>query len=367
MDPLRLHPQQLVVPPQALPVIAQFQGERTVAEVAEQFKIPADQLENLVMALETHYLLWGPSYLAQEAIKAEEIDGTGLLPKGAAFMLGADAGAVGRQLDAWLAEVEDPELPAPPQALVVPHLDYHRGWPLYATGYRAWQGADPPDRVVVLGTNHHGIGDGVVGTRWRWTSPLGSSVADTPLQELMDERLGDGLLADQLDHVPEHSIALQLPWIQRVFGEVPVSGFLVPNPLQPMISDDGKRVSIDQFVTGLRDVLQELGGTTRLVASSDLSHVGPQFGEPDPLDDARREEVEQHDREALSIYLSGDDGRFVEFMRNLGNPSNWCSIGNMSALLGLVHDEPEIELLEYRQAFDESNHWMVSASSCAIL
>ena len=166
----------------------------------------------------------------------------------------------------------------------------------------------------------------------RVTTQIG--LADEPLQEMLLERLGRGLLADQLDHVPEHSIALQVPWLQQVFGDVHISGYLVPDPLQPMISDDGNRVSVEEFVLILKECIDRLGGTTYLVASSDLSHIGPQFGEPDPVDDARREAVEYQDREALAAFLSGDSEECVEFMRQNGNSSNWCSIGNMSALLG---------------------------------
>ena len=178
-DPLRLHPQQMVVPAQALALLAHFQGARTVDEIAEQFQIPPDRLEQLVMALEVHCLLWGPTFSEMEAAKKKEIDVEGRLPKGAAYMLGDDGDELQKQLAQWLSEAEDPEFDTPPRGLVVPHLDYHRGWPLYAAGYRAWSDTEKPDRVIVLGTNHHGIGDGVVGTQWIWETPLGMTTADT--------------------------------------------------------------------------------------------------------------------------------------------------------------------------------------------
>ena len=366
-DPLRLHKQQMVVPVQAMPILAQLQGVQTVEEMAEKFGIPEANLQQLVMALEVHHLLWGPTFSEMEAAKKKQIDELGHLPRGAAFMLGEDGEALRTQLAGWIAEAEDPELETCPTGLVVPHLDYHRGWPLYAAGYRAWADAPRPDRVIILGTNHHGIGDGVVGTLWNWETPLGITNSDSDLMGELADRLGDGLFADQLDHVPEHSIQLHLPWIQQLFGDVPVSGFLLPDPLHPMISDDGNRTSIDEFVRACKEALESLGGTTYFVASSDLSHVGPQFGEPDPVDEQRREEVEAHDREMLGAFIQGDSESFVTALAERENCTNWCSIGNMSALLRLLGENRELELLEYRQAFDESNHWMVSASACAVL
>ena len=183
----------------------------------------------------------------------------------------------------------------------------------------------------------------------------------------MRERLGPGFFADQLDHVPEHSIQLHLPWIQHLFGDVPVFGVLVPDPLIGMVSDDGKRTSPEQFNTALKESLEALGGTTFYVASSDLSHVGPQFGEPAPVDDERKTEVEHHDRDMLSKFIEGDSQGFIEAMSWSKNPNRWCSIGNMAMFLDLTGPEGDIELLDYRQAVHDDGVAMVTASACAVL
>jgi AmmeMemoRadiSam system protein B len=363
-DPLNLVPKPMVVAAQALSLLAQFQGQRTVAEIAEQFSIPLDKLKELVAVLDQHALLWGPVFTEKEQALKEAIIENGCMPRGAAFMLGEDPEVLRKQLTEWLGEVEDPELESAPRGLVLPHLDYHRGWPLYASGYRALEGSTPPDRVVILGTNHFGIGDGVVGTQWNWETPFGHVTQDTALNSAMGERLGPGFFADQLDHVPEHSIQLHLPWIQHLFGDVPVFGALVPDPLIGMVSDDGKRTGPDQFLAALKDALAELGGTTFLVASSDLS---PQFGEPAPVDDDRKAEVEHHDRDMLSKFLEGDSLGFIEAMSWSKNPTRWCSIGNMAMLLDLAGPDGVIELLDYRQATQEGGTAMVSASACALL
>ena len=50
--------------------------------------------------------------------------------------------------------------------------------------------------------------------------------------------LGSAVSIDQIDHVAEHSIELQLPWLQYCFGNVPVVAALIPSPLIDMIEDD---------------------------------------------------------------------------------------------------------------------------------
>ena len=365
-DPLNLVPKPMVVVPEALQIMAQFQGARTIAEIAGQFSIPEDKLLQLAKALDEHALLWGPVFTEKEQALKEAVSESGCMPRGAAFMLGEESDAVRDQLTSWLEETEDPELESDPRGLVVPHLDYHRGWPLFAAGYKCLEGLPKPDRIIVLGTNHFGLGDGVVGTEWTWESPLGEVPTDGALVEAMRTRLGKGFFTDQIDHIPEHSIQLHIPWIQTVFGDVPIFGALIPDPAIAMVEDDGKRTSTEEFITALRASLEELGGTTFYIASSDLSHVGPQFGEPAAVDEERQTDVEQHDREMLGKFIEGDAEAFREAMSWSKNPTRWCSVGNMSAWLELVGSEGEVELLDYRQAVQENGAAMVSSVACAL-
>ncbi|MCP4939196.1 MAG: AmmeMemoRadiSam system protein B, partial [Phycisphaeraceae bacterium] len=105
-------------------------------------------------------------------------------------------------LETWMEQAEDPEFETPVVGLVVPHLDYVRGAEVYAGGYRAWVGAAKPDRVVILGTNHFGVGDGVVMTELEHETPLGRVTPDRDVLAKLKEKLGDRLFKDELDLVP---------------------------------------------------------------------------------------------------------------------------------------------------------------------
>src|SRR5262249_39788188 len=141
---------------------------------------------------------------------------------------------------------------------------------------------------------------------------------------------------------------------------------LVPDPLTPMIADDGARASREEFVAALSDALKSIGGRTYFIASSDLSHVGPQFGEPVPVNDQRKIEGERHDRELMGKYLTGDPKQFIDACRWTKNPTRWCSIGNMTAALELARPS-SIELVDYRQACDDQGIAMVTSCSMAFL
>ncbi len=391
--------QTMLIPPQAVGVLQFFDGSSTIDEIAGRIvreddpdraaNIPkaAAQVTALVEQMDKFGLLWGPTFEAYEKQVADKLEETGAFPPRASISLvqaahqslGGDQppedqeaqqawahDLASRQLDAWLNEAEDPEFDQPVFGLVVPHLDYPRGSAVYAGGYRAWQDAPTPDRVVVLGTNHFGLGDGVVMSRHGFETPLGRLHPDAKVIESLGGKLGDRLFKDELDLLPEHSIELHLPWIKHLFGEVPIVAALLPDPLQPMIADDGGRVSHAEFVDALRTTLAEVGGTTYFVSSADLSHVGPQFGEPKPVDEARRMEVERHDREHLGRFIANDATAFLESMEWCKNPTRWCSIGNMAATAALA-GASEIELVDYRQAVDEQGNALVSVAAIALL
>ena len=114
------------------------------------------------------------------------------------------------------------------------------------------------------------------------------------------------------------------------------------------------------------DALAAEGGVTYVVASSDLSHVGPQFGEPVAVNDQRKIEVERHDRELMGKYLSADPKQFLEACEWTKNPTRWCSIGNMTAALEIVRPSV-VELVDYRQACDQQGSAMVTSCSMALV
>ena len=85
-----------------------------------------------------------------------------------------------------------------------------------------------------------------------------------------------------------------------------------------------------------------------------------------PFRPPRCEEVERHDREMMSHYLSNDGASFIEAMEWSKNPTRWCSVGNMCAIAELS-GAAGIELLDYRQACDEQGSGLVSVAAMALL
>ncbi len=365
-DPFMLTPQMMVIPPQALSAVQLFNGQRTIDEVATALKLPDPApLMQLVMKLDEFGLIWGPTCEALEDKKRVELDAAGAVPAGATRALGEDPSAVRTQLEKWIDEAEDAGIDEPVVGLVSCHLDFVRGHPIYASSYRVVAKGPRPDRVVLLGPGHFGLGDGVTVAHLGFESPLGRVRADQGVLDRLKASTGDRLFKDALDHLPEHSLQVQLPWIQHLFGDVAVIAAIVPDPNAPMLADDGARLNPAQFAAALADAIGAEGGRTLFVASADLSHAGPAFGDKAAVDDAQRRSIEARDRELLKAFISGPTA-MTDALKSSGNATRWSSAGAMF-VASTVAKPSGVELIDYRQSVDEQGMALVSAASMALL
>ncbi len=364
-DPCQLSTQMMVIPPQAFQVMQHFNGERSVDELAAAMKLEdKTPLLELIGKLDEFGLLWGPTADALEDKKKAALEAEGAFPAMATRALGEDPAAIRAKLESWLDEAEDAEIDEPIVGIVATHLDFARGHPVYAASYRTIAKGPKPDRVVILAPNRFGMGDGVVVSYLGFGSPLGTVRVDSAIIDRLRATTGEKLFKDILDHLPEHAVQVQLPWIQHLFGDVPVIAALVPDPNAPF-TDDGERVGIDEFVTVMDAALKAQGGTTLFVASADLSHAGPAFGEQTPVNDQRRREVEQQDRSLMKEFIA-DASTFAAKVRAVQNPTRWSSVGAMVVAARLAKPS-SIELVDYRQSVDDEGKALVSSASMALL
>jgi len=145
-------------------------------------------------------------------------------------------------------------------AVVVPHAGYYYSGPVAAHAYKALAGDGPFDTAVILGPNHTGYGQPVsVWTGASWSTPLGEVEID---RELAQKLLGGVIQADETAHVREHSIEVQLPWLQYLFKTVKI----VPITMLAQDLDTARTVG---------RAISRAGDNPVIIASSDLTHYEP--------------------------------------------------------------------------------------------
>lgn len=373
--------------------------DQIVAEVGRGLTRP--MIDSLVAQLDQAGLLSGPTFDGMWEKVKNDFDSSRVLPPAstAAFAdmlakqaLGAEAseaqiGEIGptklrEVFDAWidksLANAANPSLDALPKAIVAPHIDYPRGWMNYAAVWGRLRVVDRPDRVVILGTNHFGQSTGVCGCNKGYQTPFGTCEADEGLVEGMRSKLGEAFFANRYDHEREHSVELQIAWIQHCLGAdeqgnfCKVLGVLVHDPaVNNGESYDGNGVGLQAFVDALKQTIAGLPGKTLIVSSADLSHVGPAFGDRQPLIGdspeaaAMRERVVKHDREMLELYRQRKPDELVAAMAWQSNPTRWCSTGSLVATM-LVAEPTDVQILNYAGAMDPQGMAMVSSAAMAL-
>jgi AmmeMemoRadiSam system protein B/AmmeMemoRadiSam system protein A len=148
-----------------------------------------------------------------------------------------------------------------PLAIVVPHAGYIFSGQIAADGYR--QAANHPyEVIVILGTNHTSgsfrkisiyPGDG-------FNTPLGTAMIDKEVVKALLAADPDCVLDKSL-HQQEHSVEVQLPFIQVLFPEARIVPVVIGTPDINLCS---------RFGETLAAVLK--GRRALIVASTDLSH-----------------------------------------------------------------------------------------------
>lgn len=253
-------------------------------------------------------------------------------------------------------------------AIIAPHIDYARGGPCYAYAYKALKESCRASCFVILGTCHRPMSHPFVLTRKAFQTPFGVVPTDGAFIDSLQARVDGDLFADEFAHRSEHTIELQVAFLQHVmagsqpFRIVPVlvGSFheAVATGTSPMAIEP-----IGQFIEALRETLDEQPGSVCLVGSADLAHVGPQFGDPAPLGQSDWDRVRRDDLALMDHAVAVDaEGLFQEVTAQ-GDRNRICGFPPIYTLLAALEDGMEGGLLNYGQW--PSPHGTVTYASLA--
>jgi len=145
-------------------------------------------------------------------------------------------------------------------AIVVPHAGYYYSGPVAAHAYKELADDGIFDTAVILGPNHTGYGYPV--SLWLgagWNTPLGEVAIN---KELGQKLLGKAIKADETAHIHEHSIEVQLPWLQHLYEKVKI----VPITMMAQDIETARMVG---------KAISQAGGSSIIIASSDFTHYEP--------------------------------------------------------------------------------------------
>lgn len=193
--------------------------------------------------------------------------------------------------------------------LVSPHAGYMYSGPVAAHGFARMAQDGRPGSVVIIGPNHSGRGSGVsIVTSGKWATPLGEIQIDNGLSEAI--KGGSEIMeVDTVAHAYEHSLEVQLPFLQHLFG----SDFKIA-PICMMLQDERTSMEVGNAIAEA-----SAGKDVVIVASTDFTHYEPQ------------RVAAEKDKTVIERILALDPAGVVRTVEEEG--ITMCGYGPVSAML----------------------------------
>lgn len=141
--------------------------------------------------------------------------------------------------------------------VITPHAGYAYSGKTAAYSFNALKEAKT---FAILSPNHTGIGKPTsISNTESWTTPLGKTEIDTKKRNKLLEKLG--IEGDNLAHLGEHSIEVQLPFIQTKFPKAKII------PITIMEHDYLELKKLGETIAELEEI--------SVIASGDFTHFEP--------------------------------------------------------------------------------------------
>lgn len=174
----------------------------------------------------------------------------------------ADGVRLAKQIDGFLAAAEPAAPAGAVRALIVPHAGYVYSGRMAGIGYKAVQGGDY-ETVVILGPTHRvGFRGASIWPEGAFETPLGSAAVDAEAAQKLAKATGFRFVPEA--HAEEHSVEVQVPFIQRALPEAKIVPVVIGRPEE----------------STMRALAAALAGLARdrkilVVVSTDMSHYLP--------------------------------------------------------------------------------------------
>ncbi len=258
-----------------------------------------------------------------------------------------DAKELSEEVDSFLALHAKDRKYEQVAAVIVPHAGYYFSGNVAAAAYQSIPEGKVYKRIFLLGPSHHEWLDGAsVNTEFDYYStPLGNVKVDVETARLLTNTDG----TDKTDsvffynpkaHDREHCLEVQLPFLQRRFGEVP--------PIVPIIISTNDFRKLQRIAETLKPYLTE---ENLFVVSSDFSHY-PKYEDAREVDARTGKAVESGDVERFIAQLEENARSGV---RNLATSA--CGELAIATLMLMMQDGSyEVKHLLYQNSGDIDNH-----------
>jgi AmmeMemoRadiSam system protein B len=250
-------------------------------------------------------------------------DGPGALPPGSAGLSGSGGADAAR-------------------GLILPHIDLRAGGPCTAWGYAELARGQLPELYVILGTGHSNPENNFAMTRKDFVTPFGRAVTDRAFVDSVLDSCNADFTAGELAHKAEHSVEFQVVFLQYLYRKLGVGGdgpsivpVLCSFGFGDVLSGASQETSsrIDEFVAALRGASKASGLRICFLASVDLAHLGPRYGDERGIAPPEMGVIKDKDLQMLGAVERGSAEEFVSFVHEDRDSRRVCGFSPIYTLL----------------------------------
>ncbi len=366
-DPFRYSDAMLVVPPLLVECLRCFDGSQTDLDLRAALVRLTGDLDTGQVTDYFHQTLSQAGFLEDEPfakMRAEKRRTFAAQPvrepahAGSAYP--ADPAALRQTLEGWTeggnriadgvgGSFRDGKL----AAIAAPHVSPAGGWRSYRAAYGLLRPEHRDRTFVILATSHYGAPQSFGLTRKNFRTPLGEAITDTALVDWLAKRAANSVDMEDFCHSFEHTIELQLVFLQHALGAnvriVPV----LCGPFAQSILEGGKPEDDDKvkaFCQALGELQDRQGERLLWVLGVDMAHMGARYADPFAAraGEGKMQEVRQRDSERIARINAADAAGFWDLVQRNRDDLKWCGAAPFYTFLKSV---PGLrgELLHYEQ------------------
>lgn len=256
-----------------------------------------------------------------------------------------------------------------PAGIIAPHIDLRIGGSTYSHAYKALAESPPADLYVIIGTGHSGLQNIYSVLPIDFETPLGRVETDKQFIKNLKDNSKSDFFSEVLPHKTEHAVEFQVVFLQQALSKRPFK-------IVPMLASFGfqflqnplfaaEQEMIAEFTQALKKTIAEYPGKVTVLASVDMAHVGPRYGDNNIPDAQFLELVKEADMQALeNVRLANAEG-WAKSIAEIEDRYRVCGFAPVYTLLQSIQAN-EGKILKYDKGLMDDNQSVVSYCSAVL-
>ncbi|MGV8171882.1 MAG: AmmeMemoRadiSam system protein B [Candidatus Woesearchaeota archaeon] len=240
------------------------------------------------------------------------------------------------------------------KAIIAPHAGYAYSGPCAAWAYKEIAETEFADLYIIIGPNHSGKGNAI--SMQGYETPFGLARVDQEFARQLLEK-NEELQIDEEVHAEEHSIEVQLPFLQFATKDKMHELKILPIILSEI---DYTKLGLD-----IKETILESGKNVIIIVSSDFTHYGHNYHYI-PFSADVKKNIYALDRKSIDFIESLNADGFLGHIDE--TQDTICGAFPIATLLKSLK-QSKVELLQYYTSADleEESAYKNSVSYAAIV